>query len=566
MAQAPNRTPAPGYPQARWATAALPAANVPATREAVGFGDWAIWRSAFVIICLVAAFGTAAIYLLSLTSYLSVEGDNAVYIILAKALATGHGYTDIQGPVPRVEAQYPFLFPLLLTPIVFAFGTGAVMLMQFLVTLFALGSFAVGFFLFRRWLNSAPLALVIVLATASSDLVWSFSHKVLTEIPYSFFTLLACLMTTRYAAQEDWRTRAGFYAALAASVAFLTRTIGLGLCVAVPLFLLIASPLPASRDGWWLRLKKAAFSSAILLVTVGGWTLRNRVVFRGQGHNYIGQFSLKNAYVPEAGRADIHALLVRMGDNLGYYAQVYQRMLVGHVWDGITLGGHLSPLVLMLTLAGFLYALVWRRTVAEPYIFAYVVIVLLWPWQDLRFAVPVLPFLFYYLAQAVLLPFLVLDRLPLLNPRLLVAIVLLPFAVRSGLHTVRTALDDRQVGYHYEAGRLGEWPAYPDWVEFHKAALWLQRYALPGSTVINRSPNLLYLWTGLPSRNYPYTFNRAAVLRDISREHNDYVIYDSFDWTYTTKQYLRPVIVHYRSHFVALKQFGHTTVYQVLAL
>ncbi|MGH2409116.1 MAG: hypothetical protein ACRDGS_01990, partial [Chloroflexota bacterium] len=183
---------------------------------------------------MAALLGTAGMYLLSLTNYLSVEGDNAVYIILAKAMATGHGYTDIQGPAPRIEAQYPFLFPVLLTPIVFAFGAGAIFLMELLVTLFALGAFVVCFFLFRRWLGSAPLALVITVGAATSSLIWSYSHKVLTEIPYLFFTVVACWFASIYAEEDNPYTRAGLLVAGATAAAFLTRTIGMSLCVALP--------------------------------------------------------------------------------------------------------------------------------------------------------------------------------------------------------------------------------------------------------------------------------------------------------------------------------------------
>ena len=176
----------------------------------------------FALLCVVTFAGVAATYLASLTNYLSVEGDNAIYIILAKSLVTGHGYMDIQNPIPQVEAQFPPLFPLLLAPIVAIWGTNAVFQMQALVTVFTLGSFVVAFFLFRRWLDSAFLSFAIVLGAASCDLVWEFSHKVLTELPYLFFTLLACLFVTRYATEDRWLSWAGALAALATVAAFLT--------------------------------------------------------------------------------------------------------------------------------------------------------------------------------------------------------------------------------------------------------------------------------------------------------------------------------------------------------
>ncbi len=526
--------------------------------------SWPWWGRVFAVLCVGALVGTAAMYVISLTNYLSVDGDDAVYITLAKALATGHGYTDIQGPTPRLEAQYPFLFPLLLAPIVYFWGTGAVMLMQILVGIFALAGLTWSFFLFRNWLRSAPLALVVTTAAGSSELFWQFSHKVLTEIPYLFFTVAACWFAGIYAKEDGAWTKAGVFAALAAAAAFLTRTIGLSVCVALPLFLLVAAPLPRSRKEWETRIKKALVSGAVLAATGGAWTLRSRFAYSGAGHIYLSQFMLKQAYVPEAGQVSSTELWSRLGENLGYYAAEFQRMLLGTGWDGVHIMGAISPPLLAVTLAGFIYCLIARRTLAEPYLVFYVLIVLLWPWKDVRFAVPVLPFLFYYLAQAVGMAVDLPWRSQAVGSRLLAAAIMIPLVARPSLATLHTALSDRHPGYHYEASLLGEWPAYPDWRDFHAAATWLKANAPAGSTIINRSPNLLYIWTGLASRNYPYSFDLPAMIKDLTTEQRDYVIYDDFDWTYTTKQYLRPVIRRYPSYFQRVAQFNGTIVYLVV--
>ncbi len=537
-------------------------ASPPRGWQAVAVWPW--WGRVFAALCIGALVGTAAMYLISLTNYLSVDGDDAVYITLAKALATGHGYMDIQGSTPRIEAQYPFLFPLFLTPIVYFWGAGAAMLMQILVGVFALASLIWSFFLFRQWLGSAPLALTATTAAGSSELFWQFSHKVLTEIPYLFFTVAACWFAGIYAKEDSPWTKAGAFAALAAAAAFLTRTIGLSVCLAVPVFLLLATPLPRAREEWRKRLEKVLVSGAILAAIGGAWTLRSRFAYSGQGHNYIGQFLLKQAYVPEAGQVSSTELWSRMGENLGYYAVEFQRMLLGTGWDGVHIMGAISPPLVFVTLVGFAYSLIARRTLAEPYLIFYVLIVLVWPWKDVRFAVPVLPFLFYYLAQAIGFVVDVSWRSKPTASRLLAAAIMIPLVARPAVTTLHTALSDRHPGYHYETSLLGEWPAYPDWRDYHAAAQWLKENAPAGSTIINRSPNLLYIWTGLASRNYPYIFNQRAMLKDLTTEQRDYVIYDDFDWTYTTKQYLRPVIRAFPSYFRRVAQFNGTIIYQMI--
>ncbi len=528
------------------------------------FVESALARKLFIAVCVLSLLVTAGIYCASMTANLSVEGDNAIYIILAKAMAIGQGYTNIQGPVPRIEAQYPPMFPLALMPVVKIFGVGGVLQMQALVTAFALASFVMGFFLFRRWLASGMLALGILLATAESDLVWSFSHKILTEIPYLFVTLLACWWTTQYAEQDRWRTWTCLLAALAASIAFLTRTIGFSICAAIPIFLLLGPALRRGGVDWRLRLFKAVAVSVVMAIPVAGWTLRNRVVFSGEGHNYIGQFFLKQAYVPDAGSVSSNGLLDRMAANIGYYTDQFQRMLGGHIWDHIPVRGNVPEALLLITLLGFGYAAVRQRTVAEFYVVGYVLVVLLWPWQDLRFAVPLMPFLFYYFALAIVAPMRVLANFRPINPRMAAAMVLIPLTFPTGIHTFHTAQTDREAGYHYQIDRLGEWQAYSDWRDFHAAAIWLKANALPGSTVINRSPNIFYLWTGLPSRNYPYTFDTTDVMQDVSAESVDYVLMDDFKWTFTTGLYMKPVVKRFPDRFVPLKEFNSTIIYLVI--
>jgi hypothetical protein len=301
----------------------------------------------------------------------------------------------------------------------------------------------------------------------------------------------------------------------------------------------------------------------------GAWTLRNHFAYRGTGRNYLEQFGLKQTYVPDAGKIGIDpvALFQRMGVAVQYYSGVYLRMIGGHIWDHVPAYGGAAQALLLVTLLGFIYALLRRRTVAELYVAGYVLIVLLWPWTDLRFAVPILPFLLYYLALAFVPPMLLLARWRPINPSVAVVMVLVPLLAPTAKHTLQTAINDRRAGYHYEVELLGEWPAYADWRDFHTAAMWLKANAVPGATVVDRSPNIFYLWTGIKSRNYPYSFNRKYVLSDLGSDRTDYVLDDDFQWTYTTKIYLDPVIRAFRSAFFGpfpIRAAHGTTVYQVI--
>ena len=49
-------------------------------------------------------------------SKLSLSGDNAEFITLARSLAQGEGLSYINSPDPRPSTKFPFGFPLLLAP------------------------------------------------------------------------------------------------------------------------------------------------------------------------------------------------------------------------------------------------------------------------------------------------------------------------------------------------------------------------------------------------------------------------------------------------------------------
>jgi len=53
-----------------------------------------------------------ALQLTTLNNYLEARGDNAAYVLLAKSMAEGFGYSDIYGPAPSPHVKYPFVSPL----------------------------------------------------------------------------------------------------------------------------------------------------------------------------------------------------------------------------------------------------------------------------------------------------------------------------------------------------------------------------------------------------------------------------------------------------------------------
>src|SRR5262245_12699179 len=72
-------------------------------------------RSLSLLFVVVSISVFLAIYLLRLDHVVGMFMDDAWYVLLAKAIATGHGYTLINSPTPGILPLYPPFFPLLLS-------------------------------------------------------------------------------------------------------------------------------------------------------------------------------------------------------------------------------------------------------------------------------------------------------------------------------------------------------------------------------------------------------------------------------------------------------------------
>ena len=91
------------------------------------------WGSLFIV---------AATFLLGIWTFdakLSLSGDNAEFITLARSMAQGEGLSHINSPDPKPATKYPFGFPLLLAPLAWTFPGEWVPMKVWVLVLFALG-------------------------------------------------------------------------------------------------------------------------------------------------------------------------------------------------------------------------------------------------------------------------------------------------------------------------------------------------------------------------------------------------------------------------------------------
>ena len=143
-------------------------------------------------------------YVLMVPGICGVYHDDAIYVIIAKALAQGDGYRLINLPQAPFQTKYPIVFPALLAVIWKLWPTfpGNVAAMQWL-TLSSAGVFVGLTYLYLvTWgYATRPVALLAGALTATSPVFLYYGTLTLSEMPFS------CLMVGRNQPPADYRHR-----------------------------------------------------------------------------------------------------------------------------------------------------------------------------------------------------------------------------------------------------------------------------------------------------------------------------------------------------------------------
>ncbi|MEA1997369.1 MAG: phospholipid carrier-dependent glycosyltransferase [Gemmatimonadota bacterium] len=459
-------------------------------------------------------------------------GDNASYIILAESiLRSGDGYSDniTPGP-PKPHTQYPFGYSLLLAPLIALAGRSVVLLKLFSV-LMAVGSVAVFSRLLRR--ISPPLVwAALTLAAALNPVIVEYSHGILSEIVFLFFSLLALCLLLESEEEEQGRMGKKFWMALIA-VAFTAhiRSAGAGFVIAVFVYY-------ALRRRW----RTLAVFTLSMVLLLSPWMIRNRIV-RQDDSGYVGQLFMKNPYAPEEGAAGVSDLAVRFIENVGIYSgSEVGRVILGTV--GFSREDLLVKIVsitaAILLVAGLIGRLAGGVRVLEVYLIVYFGVVLIWPevWSDVRFILPVAPLILYYTVQgAVLAGRLAARGLKKESFSAVAAAAALAIAL-TGLTVQLKRLPDNtgMLGKFLRGDRYAGYPV--NWRYLYESADWVRENTPETSVVTVRKPRLFYLHTGRRVDGYPFTTDTDSVLARICA--TDYVVIDAVSGT--TYRYLVPAV------------------------
>lgn len=356
------------------------------------------------------------IYILRFDRVVGLVVDDAWYVLLAKALATGQGYTLINSPTPGIRPFYAPGFPALLS-IFYRLAPefpNNIWSFKAVSTAAMMGAGLVAFKYFQRERRLPDfVALALALATVLYPaLVFLATSTVMSECVFTLVHLAAILVIQR-GVRAGQINRAWLWAAWGgalASYAFLVRPAALGLLAGVVLYLLKER-----------LFKQAAIFAFVVLLLVGPWTLYSRRYAptseqrAEQGANivqtYNVQFWQRIAGRPESGTITAGDLPERIGNNLGEIAKydfgalvfysLYRALEPGQSVRIGDEGRAISLFLTLLALLGFIAVVRERMTLAEFVTPLSIGVSLLWGWEQYRLLLPLVPFLFFYMLMGV---------------------------------------------------------------------------------------------------------------------------------------------------------------------
>lgn len=494
----------------------------------------------YVLYILAAAFAACFVWLFSYTMdpKLDLNGDNAIYIQLARNMADGHGYSS-----QNVDGNY--------TPAShFPPGYSAILSVAITCGITSLAGFKIlnGIFLFlslcglvyivSRLTRQVYFSFAIAVLVLLCPVLMHFAGIVMSEMSYMLCTVVTLVALFQYAvsASPDKAGRFSFlrspwfYLAVVSAVAsYHIRTVGASAMAAVVIFFLFRKE--------WLATLGSAVSMVALMVP---WMARNAA--HGIKGRYLDTVMVVNPWRPEEGNISsfgefFNKMLTNLDETVikGFKEMLFPFMTIDYSHSSSVMA-IIGGLLLVAVIFWGAWNLGSMRWAVMAFIAANMGLFALWHGGNgSRYVTPVAPMLFFcfyvgiYSALQFVLKGRIKANLPWLALVLLMALPMIP---------------------PIQAQHKSAKHPYPiQYQQYFEMAKQLNARAETGAVVSCRKPELFgYYAPKLRTTRYLYSNDAKAVVDDLYSRGVDYVVIEQLGYS-STPRYLVPAVQQYNQYF-----------------
>lgn len=305
--------------------------------------------------------------------------DDAIYVVVAKAMAQGDGYRIISLPGEPAQTKYPFLYSYLVSWLwsLNPEFPANIFLLKSLNIAALLGIYSLSIVLYRRVFGVARMgAVVFGVLVGINPLIFTFTDFVVSDLLFALLTL-AMLVISRNKAEMGSELRLGALAGLACLVR------------------LAAAPLVLAGIAFFLRdlkCRAAIRFAAIAGLLIAPWIYWSSAQPKG-AYSLLSYYSAYD-FVASA-PTEIGARLVRQAEIVSANGRyLYESFNLLYLLPLLPV---LLPVVGGLTLLGMAVSRDRADFFAWTFFIASSVLLLVWPFHPVRYLAPLVPLLLLFL-------------------------------------------------------------------------------------------------------------------------------------------------------------------------
>lgn len=477
----------------------------------------------YYLLFLVISAVLLGTYSYSLDEKLDLNGDNAAYIMLARNMTQGYGYSNVTVDGIQPASHFPPGYSFILS-IFMRMGIDNLVFFKYLNAIFLLVSLCLLFVVFSKVTKQVWLIFSTIILCCFSTQLLHFAGMVMSEMSYMFFAVFGIFSLWCYSEEDKkWYCSPWFWIAIVSAMcAYHIRSVGMALMLAIVIFFLF-------RKEWLAA--GAGIATEILLMLP--WVLRNK--FYGLESRYFGTIMTVNPWRPEEGTISTFGEFIeKMWTNIDQtviagFPEVLFPFAIQETNDPSGAGGIIFGIIVLAIVVWGAWNTGKLRWLMLALLAGNIGLFALWHGGNgTRYVTPIIPFvyLFFYNGLFALLKLVLKDKLA--------------DDTRWGLIVLGVCL--MMIKPLQDMHKQSAQPYYPAYRNYFYMAREMNKKLPKGTVVACRKPELFsYYAPNLFALNYRYDTNPDSVIIHMVRKKVDYVILEQLGYS-STPRYLYPAI------------------------